>query len=175
MEHKNLSPKNLQILGLLTSLPKNILSMHGHENVSEFVLHDLCKPECFNLKYAAYFIDNPDFDCCKGIAGFAQEEKYQDDSVWKNPESFSEFMKRSAFNQKVRKVSRPSYRRCNGCEGEIVKELAGNLGMTNPEFFSWDLKHDNHGIVIFEQVPTNNHQLDDYLHGLCLLGFCPIH
>ena len=45
--------------------------------MSEFVLHDICNPNCFNLQKAAFLVDNPDFDCLKGVAGFSADEAYQ--------------------------------------------------------------------------------------------------
>ena len=174
MERKLLSPRGCDILTTLSSLPHKILSIHGRENISEFVLHDLCKPECFNLKRAAYFIDNPDFDCCKGIAGFCKEEQYAN-GLWQNPESFTDFMNRSAFNQKVRNTTKSSYKKCKSCDDTILKELAQEVNIENPEYYTWDLKHDNHGILIFERNSEDSEKLHEYLHGACILGFCPVH
>ena len=175
MEQKNLCPRGRNVLQTLTSLPKHMLSVQGRDNVSEFVLHDICRSDCFNLSKAAYFIDNPDFDCCKGVAGFSVEEQFAQDVVWDHPDTFSEFMKHSSFNQKVRNLVRPSYRRCNACEKDMIQELAADIGVHDPLYYVWDLKHDNHGVLIFERTPGDTHGLDDYMHGLYMLGFCPIH
>ena len=63
--------RHYTILNTLSKLPRKMLSLKGQENVTEFVLHELCHKNCFNLDKAAYFVDNPDFDCLKGMAGFA--------------------------------------------------------------------------------------------------------
>ena len=73
MKHDGANNKN-RILIHLSTLPQKILSLHGRADLAEFVLRDLCHERCFNLKKAAFFIDNPDFNHLKGIAGFCHEE-----------------------------------------------------------------------------------------------------
>ena len=41
--------KKHAILNHLSTLPQKLLSVHGTENVTEFVLHDLCSAHCFDL------------------------------------------------------------------------------------------------------------------------------
>lgn len=76
MEHTTMSPRHKQVLVCLSCLPHKMLSVHGLSNATEFVLHELCQSSCFNLKKAAYFVDNPDFDRLQGVAGFNKEEEY---------------------------------------------------------------------------------------------------
>lgn len=175
MEQKNLCPRGRTVLQTLTSLPKHMLSLQGRENISEFVLHDICRSDCFNLPKAAYFIDNPDFDCCKGVAGFSAAEQFPHEVIWDHPETFSDFMQHASFNQKVRNLVHPSYHRCKTCEKDMVHDLASAIGVRDPLYYIWDLKHDNKGVLIFERMPGDTHDLDSYLHGLYMLSFCPIH
>src|SRR5437762_734031 len=105
MNREELLAKQNRMLLCLTGLPKKMVSLHGAENIGEFVLYDLCNECCFNLSKAAYFVDNPDFNCTKGVAGFSRNEIQNACSgVWDNPEAFSSCMRNSSFNQKVRHV-----------------------------------------------------------------------
>lgn len=168
MEAKNLSSQDQRALITLSNLPQRILSLHGRDNMAEFVMHDLCGPNCFNIKRAAYLVDNGDFNCCKGVVGYADDARFDKD-VWHHPEPFSEFMKRSSFNNKVREISM----QCSLQEGDDkhLHQVAQQLGLKNPSYYRWDLKHGNKGIFIFEQQDG----VAPYFQGLCLLGFCPIH
>ena len=58
------------LLQKLSHLPKKIVALEGLEHTPSFVLHELCNESAFNLSKAAFFIDNPDFNHFKGIAGF---------------------------------------------------------------------------------------------------------
>lgn len=173
MEPRNYNKDNL--LKCLASLPKKMLSMHGIDNLSEFVLHDLCNKNCFDFQKAAYFIDNPDFDYLKGIAGFNSEKNFDHETSWENPKSFSDHMKQCNFNQKVRSMEMPSIKRSNKLEEELVEEICIKLGFDNSSYYCWNLKHDNHGVFIFEKPEDYNLVEEELLHALCLFGFCPVH
>jgi hypothetical protein len=174
MEKTNLSPQGYKILLCLSCLPKKILTLHGAENTTEFVLHTLCGEQCFDFSKAAYFVDNPDFNCCKGVAGCCKTEQYQHpDDAWIDPETFSNHMKDAAFNKKVRQCSHASI--TNGLES-AVKDLAQELEIQEPAYYVWQLKNGNNGILIFERSDKDMHDdIEEHLeHGLSLLGFCPI-
>lgn len=158
-------------------LPRKMITLHGNENVSEFVLHELCHEKCFNLKKAAYFIDNPDFDCLKGVAGVSLEERPLVDDIWQKPEEFSTYMRQSPFNQKVRSLSRPSAKKVSiEADKELAIDVAHELGITNIGYCSWTGKHDNHGILVFEKgAPQEEVDRDELLSGVSLLSFCPIY
>ena len=175
MERDEILLKHQQMLGSLSCLPKKLMSVHMLDNATEFVLHELCNQGCFNLHKAAYFIDNPDFNILKGVAGFSQAEAYTEwDQVWNNPEAFTTFMQRSDFNQKIRKFCVASAHRNQKPYGELVLEMAHDLGVVEPAFVSWDIKHDNKGLLLYEKhgvnvVPFEEH----FLNSLYLLNFCP--
>lgn len=167
--------KKHAILNQLSSLPQKVLSLHGQENVSDFVLHELCNQNCFDLKKAAYLVDNPDFDCLKGVAGYSLEEAYTKNPVWETPELFMAHMAKAQFNQKVRTILKSSMARANKSDAETTKMIGDYLGLSKPVYCSWKMKHDNHGILIYE-MPTSCTVSDDVLlNGACLLGFCPIY
>lgn len=163
------------ILNHLTSLPEKVLSLHGIENTTDFVLHDLCNHNCFDLQKAAYLVDNPDFDCLKGIAGFSASEAFCQDTIWETPELFTAYMQKAPFHQKVRSIMQPSMRRASKSDQETTKFVADYLGLVKPSYCSWQMKHDNHGILIYETQLSCPVSPDILRNGACLLGFCPIY
>lgn len=174
MKHEDLTPKHKKILIRLSGLPKKILALHGADNTTEFVLHELCGSHCFNLPKAAYFVDNPDFNCCKGVAGYCKTECLDDpEEAWQKPEPFSCHMQNAKFNQKVREL----YHASIGNENleKSVQEIAQEIGIEHPTFYTWELKNGNKGLLIFEQGEESCEEIKTYLEdGLSLLGFCPI-
>ncbi len=165
-----------EVLKCLSKLPRMILLVSERNNVPEFVLHELCHPACFDLVKAAFLVDNPDFDCVHGIAGLARDEMDVTDSdIWDYPDDFSMQMQLSPFNQKVREVERASLQRNGGEQNELIADVANLLGLEQPSACYWNMKHDNHGILIFERAAFDDHGIDEYLiNGVSMLSFCPI-
>lgn len=174
MEPKNIQ-KHYEIVKFLSSMPGKIVSLHGRDNITEFVLHDLSSKSCFNLSKAGYFVDNPDFDHLKGVAGYAHHQAFDhSDGIWHKPDLFSKHMQDAAFNKHVRTILRASPKR--GCldAQKIVNVVAQELEMNNPQFFCWDMKHYNHGLFVFESANGTDWQQEDLLNGLHLLSLCPV-
>ena len=162
-------------LQILSSMPKNMLKMHGADNISEFVLHELSCKDCFNLSKAAYFVDNPDFDCLKGVAGYAQEEACLIEApIWEQPAHFSNHMQSSSFNQKVRESVQISCKGCETPDEEVLYELANKLGMNTFNYCTWEMKHDNHGYLLYQTCGGVEPTKEELLNGFSLLSFCPI-
>ncbi len=163
----------------LSCLPEKMISVHGAKNLSEFLLHELANESVFNLEKAAYFVDNPDFNTFKGVAGYNKNERCtQLADIWNKPEVFTDYMAKAKFNNIVRGISRPSLKSSNANESEIVKEISGYLGLKNPKYYTWNMKHDNHGILIVEHSEAGSEsdkEFQDHVRrGACLLGFCPV-
>lgn len=182
MEQMNMSPRQQELFKRLARIPKRILAMYDNENIADFVLHDLCSEKTLNLSKAAYFIDNPDFDCFKGIGGYDNSESHiLLDSIWTDVNGFQNHLNKCNFNKKVRTLSMDSIR-LNGAQEDILnkqllKDISSQLGFTNPHYYIWKMKHDNMGIIIF-QPALNSESLnidEDALASLCVLGFCPIY
>ena len=167
--------KKHAILNRLCTLPQKVLSLHGVENITDFVLHDICNASCFNLPKAAYLVDNPDFDCLKGIAGFCNSQAFTQDTIWETPEVFIEYVKNAPFNQKVRSIIKPSSLKSQKSDQETTQIISDYLGIINPSYCSWQMKHDNHGILIYESASDNPTTIEMIKKGACLLGFCPIY
>jgi hypothetical protein len=168
--------KQNEMLSCLSKLPGKILSIQGLDNVTEFVLHDLCHDQCFGLRRAAYFVDNPDFDWVKGIAGFSRDEAFGGgESLWKDPHAFSMHMQAAQFNQQVRMLNRTSSKLKKTSDEATTAELARELGLKDYGYCSWNMKHDNHGLVVYEKFNADDTYADDHLYnGLMLLSFCPV-
>ena len=167
--------KEKMILNCLSHLPRKILSMEDHANITEFVLHELCNENCYNLNKGAYFIDKPDFNCCKGVVGFSNSEAYATDGIWQEPDLFTEHMQKSAFNQKVRQWNHCSLTKDATSDQQWADIIATDLNLSQPHFCSWVMKNNNHGIFVYEKNDQEDGiDTDQIITGLCLLGFCPI-
>ncbi len=176
MERYDKAQREHNMLKYINTLPRRIVQLHGTHNVTEFVLHDMCQERCLNFNKAAYFIDNPAFNCTQGIAGFARQEAFgQADSIWDEPTVFTQHMQQSPFNQKVRQLSHQSLLHTDEGHKKLAAELAQDLGYTNHDYCTWPLKHDNHGVIVYEKADTDDElshdQIVDSLH---LLSFCPV-
>lgn len=176
MEMGELLNREYNILHYMSCIPQKMISLSHCDNVTEFVLHDLCCQKCFNLKKAAYFVDNPDFDCFKGVVGFLREEAYKDsEAIWGSPVDFTQHMKTAAFNQQVRNVCEHSLKNTHITDHDIAGAIAKNLGFHDYKTYSWPLRHDNHGLLIVEQDEQFSPTMENHLkNGMTLLSFCPI-
>ncbi len=174
-----MTSRHKQLLRCFAYLPQQILSLHEIDNATEYVLHSLCHEGGFNLSKAAYFVDNPDFDCLKGVAGFNGDEEVQTcENVLANKEYFDQHIKNCAFSNKVREINESSIRKSDKSIEETVKRLAELLEIEDPSHYTLTIKHNNFGLVIYEHKASseeeNHEKQKDLLTGLALLGFCPI-
>ncbi len=175
MEKKNMQ-KHYEMVQFLLNIPSRIVQLHGLENITEFVLHDISSEQCFNFSKVGYFVDNPDFDCFKGVAGYHLNQQFSPQQIiWDDPYLFSSHMKQANFNNEVRKLACTSPKKGSICEKAFVKEVAQELKFDDPSYFCWKMKHDNHGLVIFEHANGHDHwDQKDLAKGLNLLSLCPI-
>lgn len=173
MNEKELFEKRHRILQQLCHLPKQILRFHEEANTSEFVLHDLCGKNCFDIQKAAYFVDNPDFNCIKGVAGYNKPEAYVPErSIWNEVDRFSTHMEGSPFNQKVKHVELCSVIKDLRPDEELMDDIAHSLDFNNFGYCTWHSKYDNHGFLLYEK-PTDGDDLY-FEEGGCLLGLCSV-
>jgi hypothetical protein len=176
VKHENTEERQNILLGYLARMPRRMLSLHGSHNLIEFVLYDLCHERCFNFSKAAFFIDNPDFNCTKGVVGFARTD-FSDalnESV-QDPQKFSDHMQSSSFNQQVRSISHGSIKSLSDSHDEVAQKLSSMLGFSNYGHCNWGMKHENHGFLLYEKADVADTAADEHLlDGLSLLSFCPI-
>lgn len=176
MKNNDSFTKQSRLLNQLSHLPKKILSLEGSENTPAFVLHELCNEQCFNLSKAAFFVDSPDFNYIKGVAGFNDQEAFKDaHGMWQNPHAFIDHLQQASFNQSVRNYSGHSIKRTEAGSEDLIASIAEKLGIQNPAFYTWDMKHDNHGFLIYEKNEARLQGIEEHLeNSLYLLSFCPV-
>lgn len=187
MEQMNMSPRQQELYKRLARIPQKILALYDTENIADFVLHELCGDKCLNFSKAAYFIDNPDFDCFKGIGGYDNAQQHvSSEFIWSDVPGFHNHLNNCEFNKNVRNFYMPSIRlsssKNNGhhkqeLDEKAIAKISNDLGFSKPHYYIWKMKHDNHGVIIF-QPSTSNGDLnidEDVLASLCILGFCPIY
>lgn len=175
MKRKHCWHGNKEVLHTINKLPRKIISMQNKQNLVEFVIHELCNYNCFNLSKAAYIVDNPDFDFMKGIAGYCKDEEYSQGNIWDAPDDFSTYMNQCSFNKKVRGLQYQSSRRRESEKKEIVDSLAKDLGMQTYGCCDIPLKNNNYGLFIYEYMINDEDDHQSFLDGISLLGFCPIY
>lgn len=175
----------------ISAIVGKILKHHEADGLADLVLHDLCHDDCFDLKKAIYLVDNPDFDHLLGVAGFhCNECKLHKQDLWENPYSFISDMKDAQFHNHVKTILQGSLKRKDIDLGSTndVKDLAKILGINSPDFLHWDLKHGNHGLLIFEAPGRSNNEVgvsdkfdkssnwrkNLFSNIIPLLGFCGI-
>ncbi len=176
MNREEMLHKQYGMLKQLSSLPRKMVSLHGADKIADLVLHELCQPDCFNLVKAAYFVDNPDFNCFKGVSGLLRSELKDDHVIsWDDPALFLSYTFDLPFNKQVRQVTKPSYKKQQCRDQEMAEEIASDLGFNDHAFCSWNMKHDNHGLFIYEKANLADYPIEEHLaDALSLLSFCPI-
>ena len=163
------------LLNQLGQVSRNLIGNHHLENLSEFFLHELCSRQMFDISKAAYLVNNPDFVCLKGVAGYDKNKSFVSGNNWHLPKDFTQHMKESDFNNKVRAL----YQRSLQLDGLVVDQkelhrLADYFEIENPVYQLWNMKHANHGLLIF-QKPTEENLKHEYLmHFTPMFSFCSV-
>ena len=174
---KNKEQRQQEVLHCVCSLPRKMTQIHGVQNMTEFLLHHLAHKNCFNFSKAAYFVDNPDFDLLKGVAGFHKLEAFENNDHWQNAEQFTSHMKDASFNRRVRSVGQKSTKKQQeAIDQNLIDALAQELELEKPQHCSWKMKYDNHGLLVFELADQQDRELveQNLEESLYLLGFCPV-
>jgi hypothetical protein len=166
---------NADILQRLQKLPRKMTGMHHARNVAEFVLHELCQKECFDIPRAAYLVDNPDYDCMRGVAGYCKDEQFDQGDIWSCPLDFTAHMRDASFNNAVRKFNRHSCHKHKESIEEVATHIAHELGINDVGCCIVSMPHDNHGILVYEKQIDHPHDKECLENGASLLSFCPIY
>jgi len=168
-----------EIIYNLSNLPHKILQHHDIDGLSQMILHELCHNNNFAIPKATYLVDNPDFDHLIGAAGFQRDECHlHKENLWEQPGSFLSDMKDATFHNDVRKFFKNSLKRqdINLDDSDEIRGLGHFMGMQNPQFFSWRMKHGNHGLLLFDH---GDEELSEWKHKFlrnvaALLSLCSI-
>lgn len=177
--NSNFSNEDYKLTSNLSALLHKVLNYYDVDGLSQMVLHELGHDNCFGLTRATYLVDNPDFDHLLGVAGYCKKDcPCHKQDLWKDPYSFKGDMKDAEYHNQVQKFLNNSLKRkeINLSNAKEVKDLGIQLGVVNPEFFSWTMKHGNHGILIFEQgeKPVKDWKRELLSNVAAILSFCGI-
>jgi hypothetical protein len=167
---------NPEVMYRLMGLPHKILQYHEIDGLPQMILHELGHDTHFALDKAMYLIDNPDFDCAKGVAGYSRDEcKFHRNDLWEAPDAFVADMHEATFHQQMKQFLRNGFRRKEHDfhDPDELVELGVSMGMKSPSFFTWRMKHGNHGVLIFEGHDFSHaHHKALLEHASALLSFC---
>lgn len=178
-EPGGLSHEDYGIIDTIAKIPHKILKHHEVPGLAHMVLHELGHDNVFGLKRAAYFVDNPDFDHLVGVAGFCKNECiFHKKNHWNDPHSFKQDMEAAKFHNNVRIVATQSFNKKHIDTNSFadIALLSDELEITNPSFFTWNMHHGNHGLLIFEpskEISVWRHSLLSNIIGL--LSMCGRH
>lgn len=166
-----------QLLMMLLDLPNKILSHHEVDGLAQLILHDVSHDRHFGFKRASYLIDNPEFDCLRGVAGFINDEcKHHHEDLWLEPHNFKRDMREAVFHNQLLQMAAKSIKKGSsvGNHTEAIRNVAFDLGMINPWVYAQDLRHGNHGILIVEEgvkrLDNDDHEL--LAHISAIMGLC---
>jgi len=162
----------------LSQLPHKILQHHSLETLSQMILHELGHDAGFGLNRAIYLVDNPDFDRLIGAAGFSRDEcRHHGEDIWQSPDAFASDMEQANFHDEVKKIFHTSFSRqnINLADSNDVRKLGHQVGMSSPQTFAWNMKHGNHGILVFEHDQALTPQSQELLaNSAAYLSLCSI-
>lgn len=165
---------HLSVVDDLIEIPQNILRFNHRPELIDFVLQKISNEKCFSFHRAAYLVDNPDFNFLKGICGFCKNSNPANVSTIND--ELLEQISRSEYNNKVKNFQNISLKANNRDirNPETLAELSNALNIPEPQVYSWDLKNNNFGILIFKSELDHccNWRKNLFEKVACLLGLC---
>jgi len=165
-----------QALAHVAALPSKILNLHVDEqgHLAEFVLASLCDSTCCDIAKAALVINNPDFNCCCGAAGYLADE-ISSASNFATKETFERMCSdfdASLFHAKVRALNHTAYATTNEDYQQLVQELGFS---SSAQICTMQLKNGNRGIFVYEPKKKLSDMLAHFIPLIIsLFGFCPL-
>ena len=168
-----------RLISHLSGLLGKVLQHHDVDGLPDMILHELGHDSCFGLKRATYLVDNPDFNHLLGVAGYCKEEcPCHKENLWETPNTFKEDMKNAYYHNDVKKFLHDSLKRKDIDLSSVkdVEHLGKHLGIANPAYFAWNMKHGNHGLLLFEETekPIGEWRESLLANVAALLSFCGI-
>lgn len=164
------------INSILSDLPKKIINNRNHDALASCILYEISKDICLHLENAAYFIYNPDFHLCKGIAGIKKIE-INDliNDPWSDIAQFQNVIQNTNYHKSIQ-----SSQFCTLFSKKdlniIINEIKKAIGAENEYFFYWQLPNNNIGILVYKsnQKKYDSDEKEYIENATSLLGFCPI-
>lgn len=162
-----------EMIKRLLSLPRKILNNHGLHGLSSIILHEIAPH--LDLQRAGFFVDNHDFNCLRGIAGFCNQECHlYHPSMAAGEEQLPE---KPEFHQRISQLAHPSI-----CDGQGVvredglRQLMSDCELHDAHAHVWNMRHGNTGIFVYQEGPACLCSAHPEIleHITSLLSFCPL-
>ncbi len=164
--------KKLLILQKVLDLPHNISKYMHRADLIDLVLHHISGKQCLNFLKSAYLLDNSEFDCCKGMAGFIAEDSCEEDDSWDDEckvDQKSKILQSNQFNNQIKQFRDSSLIKNCSDNSRLKSAVVEKLCFSSPKFLTWNAKHDNHGILVWEDNHDSN--CEEILKKICpILG-----
>ena len=122
-------------MSLIFSLPTEILTLLNTpraDRLTDYIMARICDKQCCDIKKAAFFVNNPDFDCCRGVIGYHANDL---EGVAVHDESFDRIARAfdaSGFNKSVKTFSSSALKKNTQ---EHIDLMAHAVGLENPTVF----------------------------------------
>jgi hypothetical protein len=166
------------IAEILTHLPKKIINNRHHDALTDCILYEISQEMCLHFEEVSYFIYNPDFHLCKGIAGIKKNEIHEwcnNNDLWNNINEFENIIKKTNYNQSIKKMqfcTLFSEKEIN----KIIKEIQKIIDIHSASSYHWQIQNNNIGILLYQSTIKENNTIEkEYIENAAsLLGFCPI-
>jgi len=176
-ERNTMSTKTCYNLDCLWELPHKMVSHHEADGLKHMILHEFGHHDLLGPKQATFLVDNPDFNCIHGVAGFSHEDcSHHKGDIWQDPYSFATDMQHAPFHNAVQQINHESIIKSNNgkIDEKAYHDLCEQLGMKNTGCVHWKMKHGNHGILVFEDADAEKiADRKTLLHNLvALLSLC---
>jgi hypothetical protein len=157
----------------LSALPKKMILCSDSEVLADCVLYELSHEICLHLTSVSYFVYNPDFHLCKGVAGILKEDlKEWCKDPWNNHTEFKKIIRSTKFNKSIREILFCTVKHEN--VNTIGEEIKKTICKSESSFYSWKIKNNNIGIILYEKATQSSFDQEDIENASGLLGFCPI-
>ncbi|MFA5306830.1 MAG: hypothetical protein WC365_05260 [Candidatus Babeliales bacterium] len=169
--------KTIESFDNLLGLPRKILHYHGVDGLAQMVLHELGHHGSFGITKATYLVDNPDFGCMRGVAGYQDDEcVLHKPDLWHDPYAFVKDMQDAKFHREVARFSHTNLARNDADEVDekAIRDVGNMLGMKNPSWALWPMQHGNSGVLLFEhnQAAAAAHHRKVFEQFVPLLSLC---
>jgi len=167
---------NDEFVRTLLKMPRKILENHDKDGLAQMVLHELGQQKNLDLKRAFFLISSPDFNCLRGVAGFCRDESsHCSQKMWENPTNFYDTIQSTTFHADMKSFLLNEDYHQDGAlhKEEHLEDIGKALGIQNPSIYTWNLRHGNKGVLVFEEGDKKHNQ-DVFEHVTALLGLCPL-